>query len=245
MRVGARIRGRDHSVAGASISAVNAAVASNRLSPQPQRWVCFDVGEVLIDETRIWSTWADVLGVPRFTFLAAIGAAVAAGGDHADVFAVLGIEDWRDREDEVQQAYGGFCADDLYPDVLPTLSGFHAAGFGVAVVANQPARRHAELQALGVAPDVMAMSEALGVEKPATEFFRAALDLMGDPDPAHVVYVGDRLDNDVRPALSCGLRAVWLRRGPWGLLTREPEDMAVAQARTLEQLYDQRDSWWR
>ena len=38
-----------------------------------ERWVCLDVGETLIDETRVWSTWADELGIPRLTFLAALG----------------------------------------------------------------------------------------------------------------------------------------------------------------------------
>ena len=40
------------------------------------RWVCLDVGETLIDETRVWSIWADLLGVPRLTFMAAFGAVV-------------------------------------------------------------------------------------------------------------------------------------------------------------------------
>ncbi len=48
-------------------------------SDASHRWVCLDVGETLIDETRVWSTWADVLGVPRLTFMAALGAAIARG----------------------------------------------------------------------------------------------------------------------------------------------------------------------
>ena len=36
------------------------------------RWVCLDVGETLIDETRLWSLWADELGVPRATLFAAL-----------------------------------------------------------------------------------------------------------------------------------------------------------------------------
>ncbi len=44
-----------------------------------QRWVCLDVGETLIDETRVWSLWADELGVPRLTFLAALGAVIERG----------------------------------------------------------------------------------------------------------------------------------------------------------------------
>ena len=54
----------------------------------PERWVCLDVGETLIDETRVWSIWADVLGIPRLTFMAAFGAVVARGGDE-DMAVVL------------------------------------------------------------------------------------------------------------------------------------------------------------
>lgn len=32
-----------------------------------RRWVALDIGETLIDETRVWGTWAEVLGVPRLT----------------------------------------------------------------------------------------------------------------------------------------------------------------------------------
>ena len=39
--------------------------------PDPStRWVCLDVGETLIDETRIWSIWADALRIPRLTLFA-------------------------------------------------------------------------------------------------------------------------------------------------------------------------------
>ena len=41
-------------------------------------------------------------------------------------------------------------------------------------------------------------------------------------DAAEVAYVGDRVDNDVLPALRAGLVAIHLRRGPWGLLQRAP-----------------------
>ena len=201
-----------------------------------RRWVCFDIGEVLIDETRIWSTWADVLGLPRFTFLALLGAAIAGGGDHRDAFALLGVDDWQDREPAVQEAYGGFRSDDLYPDALGTLVAVRDGGFGVAVIGNQPARRHDELTALGVRPDVMVMSDTLGAQKPAPEFFAAALEAMGGPAPAEVAYVGDRVDNDVRPAAAAGLRPVWLRRGPWGALHRDEPPAAELVVSSLGEL---------
>ena len=64
---------------------------------------------------------------------------------------------------------------------------------------------------LGVALDLVASSESLGVEKPDPAFF-AAIATRLDLPPGGVAYVGDRLDNDVRPAAAAGMRAIFLRR---------------------------------
>ncbi len=183
------------------------------------RWVCLDVGETLIDETRVWSLWADELGVPRLTFLAALGAIIERGGEHRDVFPIFGADDWPLRLPAVEAAYGGFRADDLYPDALDALDALRN-DYRVAIVANQPAERTEQLRAIGVEAEVIAMSEAMAVAKPEPAFFQRALELMGSPDPRDVAYVGDRVDNDVRPAAAAGMRAVWLRRGPWGVIQR-------------------------
>jgi HAD superfamily hydrolase (TIGR01549 family) len=196
--------------------------------PSGGRWVCLDVGETLIDETRVWSIWADVLGITPLTFMAALGAAVTSTGDHRDVFALLGAERWRERMSEVEARYGGFQARDLYPDALPAIDGLRAAGYRISIMANQPASRSAQLERLGVRADAMAMSDAMGVAKPDPAFFARALALMGDPDPASVAYVGDRVDNDVVPAAAGGLRPVWIRRGPWGRLTSLADRLPAA-----------------
>ncbi len=205
-----------------------------------RRWICLDVGECLIDESRAWSMWADVLGVPHFTLAAIVGAAIVRGESLSDALpATLDRADWAGTRDAFEDAYGGFRAEDLYPDALPTLTRLRADGFNVAVIGNQPAVRRDQLLALGIDVDVLATSEALGAAKPDPAFFSRALDLMGSPDPGRVVYVGDRVDNDVLPALSSGMRAVWLRRGPWGLLQRIPPcAAAVPQARALAELPD-------
>lgn len=189
------------------------------------RWICLDVGETLIDETRIWSLWADAVGVPRLTFLAALGAVVERGQEHGEVFGLFGLTEagWRARLPEVEAAYGGFGEEDLYPDVRRALDGLRAGGYRIAILANQPAQRTAQLRALGIGADVMAMSGELGIAKPAPGFFARALELMGDPPPDSVAYVGDRVDNDVLPSAAAGMRAVWLRRGPWGVIQRLPE----------------------
>lgn len=207
------------------------------------RWAVLDVGETLVDETRVFATWADVLGVPRFTLAALMGGIIARGQPFGDALAEL-APGWRDRAEEVERAYGGFQATDLYPDALRGLAGLRAAGLRVAVIANQPAVRDAQLRLLGVEPEVMAMSEALGVAKPDPAFFAAALDLLGRPDPADVAYVGDRVDNDVVPAAAAGLRPVWIRRGPWGLLHRDGGGDSALEVRSLDELVARIGELW-
>jgi HAD superfamily hydrolase (TIGR01549 family) len=209
------------------------------------RWVVLDVGETLIDETRIWSTWADELGVPRLTFLAALGAVIARGQEHVDVFGLLGAEDWQLRAASVEGAYGGFSREDLYPDALPAIDALREAGYRIAVVANQPAARTDQLRSIGVEAEAIAMSGTLGVAKPAPAFFDRVLELLGNPDPGDVAYVGDRVDNDVMPAMTAGMRAVWIRRGPWGVLGELPAGMSPALiVRSLDELVEHIGEAW-
>lgn len=209
------------------------------------RWVCLDVGETLIDETRIWSLWADELGVPQLTFLAALGAVIARGGEHRDVFPIFGADDWQLRMPSIERAYGGFTRDDLYPDAQPALAALRAAGYRVAIVANQPASRSSELRAIGIEPEILAMSEELGVAKPDPAFYARVLELMGAPDAGEVAYVGDRVDNDVLPSAAAGMRAVWLRRGPWGVIQHLPEGTRPALVvDSLDELVDRIGEAW-
>jgi HAD superfamily hydrolase (TIGR01662 family) len=211
----------------------------------PKRWVCMDVGETLIDETRIWSLWADELGVPRLTFLAALGAVIARGQEHQAVFPIFDADDWQLRLASVDRAYGGFSAEDLYPDALRALDALRDQGYRIAVVANQPAARTDQLRAIGVEAEVIAMSEALGVAKPDAAFFARVLELLGSPAPADVAYVGDRVDNDVLPAARAGMRAVWIRRGPWGAIVDPPAEGTTALVvKSLDELVDRIVEVW-
>jgi HAD superfamily hydrolase (TIGR01549 family) len=208
-----------------------------------QRWVCFDVGETLIDETRVWSIWADLLGVTRLTFMAALGAVISDGNDHRDVFQMVGRPDWEKFYPAFSAAYRGFQAEDLYPDAVPSLGALRAAGYRVAIFANQPAQRTAELQALGITPDLMAMSAEWGVSKPAPEFYSRALAEM-HAAASDVAYVGDRLDNDVRPSAGAGLRPVWIRRGPWGVIGGGEVPDGTLVVDSLTELAERIGEWW-
>lgn len=212
-----------------------------------ERWVCLDVGETLVDETRVFSTWADILGLPRLTVMGVLGGSIASA-DKPDqwrgFFELLQRPTWRDQQPAFEDRYGAFRADDLYPDALRAIDGLRVAGYRVAVTANQPARRHAELEALGVRVDAMGMSDAMGVAKPDPAFFARTLELLGSPDPASVAYVGDRVDNDVRPSAAAGMQAVWIRRGPWGYLQEDDEHGANLVVWTLDELVERIGEAW-
>ena len=51
--------------------------------------VVFDVGETLVDETRLWQQVAKDAGVPAFTLMGTIGGLIARGEHHQRVWEVL------------------------------------------------------------------------------------------------------------------------------------------------------------
>ncbi|MFC6884074.1 MULTISPECIES: HAD family hydrolase [Actinomadura] len=193
--------------------------------PRPIQAVFFDIGETLVNEGEIYGRWADWLGVPRHTFLTKLGAVLASGGGYMDLFEYfrpgfdLEAEERRRAEAGVPNGFG---PDDVYPDVRDCLARLKAQGLYVGVAGNQPAEAAEQFAALDLDVDVVGISDVWGVQKPSPEFFERCAQL-ADVLPDHVLYVGDRLDNDVRPSLAYGMRAAFLRRGPWGHIQRDPE----------------------
>lgn len=122
--------------------------------------VVFDIGETLVDETRMWESWADWLGVPRLTLLGLIGWGAGNDAQPGDVVRML------------------------------------RPGIDIAEELRLPARRIAD--------------------------------------------VGDRVDDDVLPALQAGTVAVHIRRGPWGWVQArgpdaQPADLRIDALRELLQ----------
>ena len=211
------------------------------------RWVVLDVGETLVDETRVFRTWAQIFGLPEFTLMAVLGGSISNANKPDDwrrFFQLIQHPDWQDSQPEFDARYGPLQADDLYPDALNAIGALKTRGYRVAVTANQPARRHDELVALGVDVEAMGMSDAMGVAKPDPAFFARTLELLGSPSAGDVAYVGDRVDNDVLPSAAAGMRAVWIRRGPWGLLHEDPRGVAHLVVRSLDELTERIDEAW-
>lgn len=184
----------------------------------PIQAVCFDVGETLIDESTEYGTWADWLGVPRHTFSAVFGQVIAQGKDYRQVFEHfrpgfdLAVERRRRAEAGLAEYFDGR---DLYPDVRDSIAELKTAGLFVCIAGNQTARAGGLLRDLNLGADLIATSDDWGVEKPAADFFAKVVE-SSSCDPCAVAYVGDRLDNDILPAIEAGLTTVFIRRGPWG-----------------------------
>jgi HAD superfamily hydrolase (TIGR01549 family) len=119
--------------------------------------------------------------------------------------------------DEPDSLRNHFDADDLYPDVREALGGLREAGYQVILAGNQPVRAYDALVAMELPVDSVHTSDGWGVSKPAPGFFAKVAAVAGR-EPGEILYVGDRLDNDVRPAAAAGMRTALLRRGPWGYL---------------------------
>lgn len=208
----------------------------------PVTTVVFDVGETLIDETRHWAGWADWMGVSQLTFFAALGVAVERRLHHRQAFQLVRPGYDLAAETAKREATGwryGFEAGDFYPDARPCLDQLRALGFRVGLAGNQPEAAEAALRAAGIEADFMASSAGWGVEKPSPAFFAKVIAAAGRP-ASEIAYVGDRLDNDVLPAKACGMTAVFLRRGPWGLVHADWPEAAEADLRleTLDGLAD-------
>jgi FMN phosphatase YigB (HAD superfamily) len=187
--------------------------------------VVFDVGETLVDETAYWGSIADSYGIPRFTFFGVMGAVIAAGEHHHRVFDVLGV---------APRVGENVCT--LYADARPALVALRGRGYGIGLAANQPAWAEAVLRRAGVRADFVGLSEVWGVQKPSRAFFARIVEEAGR-EPSEIAYVGDRVDNDVEPAVAAGMVAVRIRRGPWGHL-EDGAERAHLRIRSLDELPD-------
>jgi HAD superfamily hydrolase (TIGR01549 family) len=180
------------------------------------RAVFLDVGETLVDEERIWREVAHEAGLRPHVVWAALGATIERGEEHWQLWERLGVE----RPSDVWNRLG-YSAEDIVPEADECLERLRALGLFVGVAGNQSAAME-EWARSRFPVDIVTSSAGLGVSKPDPAFFKRLVEL-GGSSPEDVSYVGDRVDNDVRPALEAGLVAVHLRRGPWGRLQATPE----------------------
>jgi putative hydrolase of the HAD superfamily len=98
---------------------------------------------------------------------------------------------------------------------LETLAALRERGLRLGLISNLsllPHKVRADLDVLGIAPylDAAAFSSEVGVRKPDARIFLHTLKELGE-DPAHAVFVGDRLNDDIVGAQAVGMRTILTR----------------------------------
>jgi FMN phosphatase YigB (HAD superfamily) len=182
---------------------VTATVLNNRVTT-----VVFDIGETLVDETNMWTRAAADAGVTPLTLMAVLGATIERGVNHDRAWGILGVE----------PPEGTWVDEDWYPDAVPCIERLRKAGYRVCAVGNTPQFVEEDV---GLRVEVLGSSERWQISKPDPAFFARIVEAVG-VEPAKIAYVGDRVDNDVGPAIAAGMVGVHIKRGPWGYLQVPP-----------------------
>ena len=129
--------------------------------------------------------------------------------------------------------------DEPYPDAVPVLSRL-AGRYNIGVIANQPPGSDERLKRHGLSPFVSLClpSAEVGIAKPDPAIFRLALE-RAQCEPGVAVMIGDRIDNDIRPARQLGWGTIRVRQGlAASQVPRDALDEADLTVSTLSEISD-------
>ena len=162
------------------------------------KWIFFDVGSTLMDETAAYDRRAREMIAETDVSFQAFDEVRIAFAKHFG----LTKTPWPS-EDEVP-----------YADAQSTLAALKQKGYRLGIIANQNAGTADRLEKWGLRQyfDVIAASAEMGCAKPSKEIFEKAFALACCSAPESVM-VGDRLDNDILPAKALDMRTVWIKNG--------------------------------
>jgi len=184
--------------------------------------VFLDIGGVLYDDRVYAEAWRRALREAGGEFTDAAFdeeyAACRAGQDRSFRVrlstAFLGSDPDLAALEATASRYWNYPPSALHADALPTLEALRTAGYRLGVIANQPSQVRVALERDGLVPyfETWGVSDDLGLHKPDPALFVRTLELAGAP-AERTVMVGDRLDYDMMPAKSAGMRTIWVLRG--------------------------------
>ena len=193
--------------------------------------VFFDIGGVMYDDSVYARSWRKALRESGAEFTdeefdeeyAAARAAQSESFRRRLTKRFLGSDDDLAAVEARAARYWAYPPDALYPDVVPCLEALQGE-FRLGVIANQPTSVRAAMDRDGLSRffEVWGVSDDLGLQKPDPKLFSHVLYTAG-VSPARTVMIGDRLDYDVRPARTAGMRAIWMLRG------EAPDEPTAAQ----------------
>lgn len=173
------------------------------------KWIFFDVGSTLVDETdaydhRVREMVAGTgITFEEFDTMRIVLAQQGFDGNSAAIeYFGLKKTPWHS-EDEIP-----------FSDAQSTLETLCRKGYKLGIIANQNPGLEKRVENWGLNQyfEVIASSAEIGYAKPDKEIFEWAFKLAGCTAQESVM-VGDRLDNDIIPAKSVGMKTVWVKNG--------------------------------
>ena len=173
------------------------------------KWIFFDIGSTLVDETEAYDRRVrEMIAGTSISYkeFDDVRIALAKQGLDGNSAAIkhfgLTKTPWHS-EDEVP-----------YSDAKNTLAALRDKGYKLGVIANQKVGIAERLETWGLRKyfDIITASAEIGYAKPDKEIFEKAFELAGCTAEESIM-VGDRLDNDIIPAKSLGMKTVWLKNG--------------------------------
>ena len=197
------------------------------------KWLFFDLGSTLIDESEcIEYRIRELLkqkNAPERGILEKRMSELASQNrlPYKDAAAEFGLETARWPR-HLEKIY------ECVPEILDNLQKKYKLG----IIANQGLGAEERMTGYGIRGyfDVIASSAEEGVSKPDPKIFERALKKAGCV-PEEACMIGDRLDNDIEPALRMGFSTIWVKQGTYAcgdvnLISGKP-DVAVANIKDI------------
>lgn len=173
------------------------------------KWIFFDVGSTLIDETECYNhRIRDAIAGTDITF--------EEFNEKRIFFAKQNLKG----DIEALKFFGltktpwHFEDESPYEEAEAVLNALCERGYSIGVIANQAPGTEKRLENWGFMKYIKLViaSAEEGVAKPDSEIFLRALN-RADCLPENAVMIGDRIDNDIEPAKKLGMKTIWVRQG--------------------------------
>lgn len=173
------------------------------------KWIFFDVGSTLIDETECYNhRIIDAIAGTDITF--------EVFNEKRIFFAKQNLKG----DIEALKFFGlkktlwHFEDERPYEKAEAVLNALCERGYSIGIIANQALGTEQRLKNRGFTKYIklVVASAEEGVAKPDSEIFLRALK-RADCLPENAVMIGDRIDNDIEPANRLGMRTIWVRQG--------------------------------
>lgn len=200
------------------------------------KWIFFDIGNVILNDDPLMAffyneIYGTIKGNGNQVTLDQVLAArehflleERSGRPYVDVaLKFLEREIWSKHEVKIRKMlsenWQTLCP--LIPGIVPVIEKL-AVKFNLGIIANQPNEAGPVLEKHGLLKyfKVHGISQSVGLSKPDPKLFQWAID-EANCEPEEGIMIGDRIDNDVIPAKSVGLKTLWLKL-PMALKNYDP-----------------------